>query len=102
MGPRCSSAETQVCHRSYIIAATAIHVLEYTKSLTSLGQFPVSIDFHISIRDVLSKTNREDGFLNIFQKIKLKTAKIKDNFIINQLSDMILKLHSSRNDIIQN
>ena len=26
----------------------------------------------------------------------------EDNFIINQLSDMILKLHSSRNDIIQN
>ena len=25
----------------------------------------------------------------------------EDNFIINQLSDMILKLHSSRNDIIQ-
>jgi hypothetical protein len=23
---------------------------------------------------MLSKTNREDGFLNIFQKIKLKTA----------------------------
>jgi hypothetical protein len=23
MGPRCSSAETQVCHRSYIIAAKA-------------------------------------------------------------------------------
>ena len=22
MGPRCSSAETQVCHRSYIIAAS--------------------------------------------------------------------------------
>jgi hypothetical protein len=31
---------------------------------------------HISIRDILSKTNREDGFLNIFQKIKLKTAKV--------------------------
>jgi hypothetical protein len=26
----------------------------------------------------------------------------EDNFIINKLSDMILKLHSSRNDIIQN
>ena len=26
----------------------------------------------------------------------------EDNFIINQLSDMILKLHSSRNDQIQN
>jgi hypothetical protein len=25
---------------------------------------------------MLSKTNREYGFLNIFQKIKLKTAKI--------------------------
>jgi hypothetical protein len=25
---------------------------------------------------MLSKTNREDGFLNIFQKIKLKTAKM--------------------------
>ena len=25
---------------------------------------------------MLSKTNREDGFLNIFQKIKLKTAKV--------------------------
>ena len=55
---------------------TAIHVLEYTKSLTSLSQFPVSFDSHISIRDMFSKTNREDGFLNIFQKIKLKTAKI--------------------------
>ena len=54
----------------------AIHVLEFTKSLTSLGQFPVSIDSHISIRDILSETNREDGFLNIFQKIKLKTAKV--------------------------
>ena len=24
MGPRCSSAETQVCHRSYIIAASLL------------------------------------------------------------------------------
>ena len=55
---------------------TAIHVLEYAKSLTSLGQFPVSFDSHISIRDMLSKTNREDGFINIFQKIKLKTGKM--------------------------
>ena len=55
---------------------TAIHVLEYTKSLTSLGQFPVSLDSYISIRDMLSKTNREYEFINIFQKIKLKTAKL--------------------------
>jgi len=45
---------------------TAIHVLGNTKSLTSLGQFPVSLESHISIRDMLSKTNREYGFINIF------------------------------------
>jgi hypothetical protein len=55
---------------------TAIHVLEYTKSLASLSQYPVSIHSHISIRDMLSKTNREYGFINTFQKIKLKTAKL--------------------------
>ena len=27
MGPRCSSAETQVCHRSYIIAASISGVI---------------------------------------------------------------------------
>jgi hypothetical protein len=35
MGPRCSSAETQVCHRSYIIAA----ILKYTCSLKIYGKF---------------------------------------------------------------
>jgi hypothetical protein len=54
----------------------ALHVLEYAKSLTSLGQFPVSIHSHISIRDMLSETNREYGFINILKKIKLKTAKM--------------------------
>ena len=52
----------------------ALHVLEYAKSLTSLGQFPVSFESHISIRDMLSNTNREYGFINILKKIKLKTA----------------------------
>jgi hypothetical protein len=37
----------------------AIRVLKYTKSLTSLGQYFVSIYSHISIRDMLSETNRE-------------------------------------------
>jgi hypothetical protein len=54
----------------------AIHVLKYAKSLTSLGQFPVNIYSHISIRDMLSKTNREYGFMNILKKIKLKTDKV--------------------------
>ena len=54
----------------------AVHVLEYTTSLSLLGQFPVSIDSHIPIRVMLSKTNREYGFRNSFQKIKLKTARV--------------------------
>ena len=54
----------------------ALHVLEYAKSLTSLGQFIVSFDCHISIRDMLSNTNREDGFINIFRRMKLKTTKM--------------------------
>jgi hypothetical protein len=29
MGPRCSSAETQVCHRSYIIAARLGHARQW-------------------------------------------------------------------------
>jgi hypothetical protein len=36
MGPRCSSAETQVCHRSYIIAANFIPNL-YTQYIYSLS-----------------------------------------------------------------
>ena len=45
MGPRCSSAETQVCHRSYIIAAKRratklvknIQHLSYTERLKYIG-----------------------------------------------------------------
>jgi hypothetical protein len=46
---------------------------------------------------MLSKTNREDGFLNIFQKIKLKTAKMitllseteDQSFITDELLQLI-------------
>ena len=45
---------------------------------------------------MLSKTNREDGFLNIFQKIKLKTAKVitlssetDQSFITDELLQLI-------------
>ena len=54
----------------------AVHVLEYAKSLTSLGQFEVSIHSHIPIRNMLGNTNREYGFINIFKKMKLKAAKM--------------------------
>jgi hypothetical protein len=34
MGPRCSSAETQVCHRSYIIADSRRYVMKKVDELT--------------------------------------------------------------------
>jgi hypothetical protein len=34
MGPRCSSAETQVCHRSYIIAASILLVYDYESTVS--------------------------------------------------------------------
>jgi hypothetical protein len=37
MGPRCSSAETQVCHRSYIIAAKVQRVTSITKTMTGFN-----------------------------------------------------------------
>ena len=34
MGPRCSSAETQVCHRSYIISASILLVYDYESTVS--------------------------------------------------------------------
>ena len=35
MGPRCSSAETQVCHRSYIIAASPMSVDRQQRNIST-------------------------------------------------------------------
>jgi hypothetical protein len=43
MGPRCSSAETQVCHRSYIIAARGRH----TFFITVKELFPIVLAVEI-------------------------------------------------------
>ena len=40
MGPRCSSAETQVCHRSYIIAANHDRTENYP-TMPGIGRFPL-------------------------------------------------------------
>jgi hypothetical protein len=45
MGPRCSSAETQICHRSYIIAAR-LKVNLNKSELIPLGHSKVEIYTH--------------------------------------------------------
>jgi hypothetical protein len=50
--------------------------------------------------DLINNNNYNFKHLDIREKV-IWLMSNEDNFIINQLSDMILK-HSSRNDIIQN
>jgi hypothetical protein len=48
MGPRYSSAETQVCHRSYIIAATIDH---------ADGRFIATVQTWIQVQLCLNRIN---------------------------------------------
>ena len=71
MGPRCSSAETQVCHRSYIIAAKAI----------------LKNWFDVSQLLNLAYVNRHVFFLsNTFKKLtsrkKIKLKILSSNFFL--------------------
>ena len=49
MGPRCSSAETRVCHRSYIIAANDM-VEEFTKLFLDIARQSIPTKT-ITVRD---------------------------------------------------
>jgi hypothetical protein len=57
MGPRCSSAETQVCHRSYIIAATPTGV--YNTSFWSIRRIQYNRRKH---NDLLSSEKKWIGW----------------------------------------
>ena len=48
MGPRCSSAETQVCHRSYVIAAIYTQVKK-KKFLIAILVYNTGTNFYSSI-----------------------------------------------------
>ena len=50
MGPRCSSTETQVCHRSYIIATRIVCVAKLSSSLLSVKQFTIGVEFEVNIK----------------------------------------------------
>jgi hypothetical protein len=53
MGPRCSSAETQVCHRSYIIAATTNGSLLFFNMATNDKNETIVIQTIILIKGVV-------------------------------------------------
>ena len=99
MGPRCSSAETQVCHRSYIIAANGIpaKIIKCSKSVIapqitsivnmSLDQsvFPdklkkAQVTPLYKKNDPLLKTNyRPISVLCIFSKIEQQLSDFFEN-----------------------
>ena len=54
MGPLCSSAVTQVCHRSYIIAGTSLH-LQVLRSI----EFPfVQFESNTQLDSLKNKTGK--------------------------------------------
>ena len=78
MGPRCSSAETQVCHRSYIIAAKSKEELQ--AALNSMYLYCKTWDLEINA----SKTK-----IVIFnkRKITVKSVFTLNNEILNVVDD---------------
>ena len=59
MGPRCSSAETQVCHRSYIIAANII------PNIVKISLKRVEMNFCPGSKNLINgKTARYDRIIN--------------------------------------
>ena len=83
MGPRCSSAETQVCHRSYIIAATC----------------PWSVVLSGTPASSTTKNGRYD-IAEILLKVALST-KNKNNKIDNTIDTCIFtkRLDPNKNDV---
>ena len=53
MGPRCSSAETQVCHRSYIIAANKNHAIPITFIQSTKCQISLKWQLPIEKRKII-------------------------------------------------
>ena len=57
MGRRCSSAETQVCHRSYIIAASFYDCCTYINCRLSRSKKPSNINFTYILSDFPNRFN---------------------------------------------
>jgi hypothetical protein len=58
MGPRCSSAGTQVCHRSYIIAARGLYTGMYVIGCWLLVAHSVFLIFYYAFKIQSEMTKR--------------------------------------------
>jgi hypothetical protein len=72
MGPRCSSAETQVCHRSYIIAARVEEIQLHVKSVHMTTKVVSSNPVHGEVYSIqhyvkkfVSDMRQVGGFLRV-------------------------------------
>ena len=78
MGPRCSSAETQVCHRSYIIAARA-------NRLTFRGEQVNNMNLHICENIVQNLKHTTKNSIKVGENLSLNTHEIIVNALVSQI-----------------
>jgi hypothetical protein len=66
MGPRCSSAETQVCHRSYIIAASLFTLRFHKRGLWFFVSFRIFFLENTRVRIFIFFVRRNANFFPEF------------------------------------
>ena len=74
MGPRCSSAETQVCHRSYIIAARPQCAIFLFFILSELE----CVLYKFVLRLKSEANSRENTIKHLFSELKVEKAARED------------------------
>ena len=69
MGPRCSSAKTQVCHRSYIIAARRIQLQQWKEAKVVVGSHQCRTRTLVVFEEHLDSLKQDEDFnLHITEK----------------------------------
>ena len=85
-GTRCSSAETQVCHRSYIIAARVHLLLPKTESLGRWGLYSTIRDLRWEAHYVYSWRKKEKRYQKDWYQEKKKSERLIKKKLMQPLS----------------
>jgi plasmid stability protein len=92
MGPRCSSAETQVCHRSYIIAARGNRSTEAFLNMVFLTTMLTTAD--VNIHALIAKYGIDIQIVRPeMTKFKMFRVKVNMDFYFRLLARVITGCH---------